>query len=56
MRGAFVVRRLDEQIRLLSVLYDPPWIRIGPYIIGIITAYIVRRVNKELVLKRVKYN
>ncbi|XP_029669466.1 nose resistant to fluoxetine protein 6-like [Formica exsecta] len=42
----------DEQYRLSSVLYYPPWIRIGPYIIGIITGYIVRRLNKKLVLKK----
>ncbi|XP_070168533.1 nose resistant to fluoxetine protein 6-like [Polyergus mexicanus] len=42
----------DEQYRLSSVLYYPPWIRIGPYIIGIITGYIVRRLNKKLVLRK----
>ncbi|XP_072747441.1 nose resistant to fluoxetine protein 6-like [Anoplolepis gracilipes] len=42
----------DEQYRLMSVLYYPPWIRIGPYIIGIIIGYIVRRLNKKLILKK----
>lgn len=56
MRVPFVVRRLDEQYRLLNVLYYSPWTRIGPYIIGMITAYVALKLNKKLVLKRVKYN
>ncbi|XP_050448535.1 nose resistant to fluoxetine protein 6-like isoform X2 [Cataglyphis hispanica] len=46
------VPTLYEQQRLLNVLYYPPWIRIGPYIIGIITGYIIRRLNKKLVLRK----
>ncbi|XP_072763719.1 nose resistant to fluoxetine protein 6-like [Anoplolepis gracilipes] len=46
------VPTLDEQYRLSSVLYYPPWIRIGPYIIGIIIGYLVRRLNKKLILKK----
>ncbi|EGI64402.1 Nose resistant to fluoxetine protein 6 [Acromyrmex echinatior] len=49
------VPTLDEQYRLLDVLYFPPWIRIGPYIIGMITGYIIRRFNKKIILKKVKY-
>lgn len=56
MRIPFVVRRLDEQYRLVEVLYDPPWTRIGPYIIGMITAYILLKLDKKLVLKKVKKN
>ncbi|KAG5347697.1 NRF6 protein, partial [Acromyrmex charruanus] len=46
------VPTLDEQYRLLDVFYFPPWIRIGPYIIGMITGYIIRRFNKKIVLKK----
>ncbi|XP_014482754.1 PREDICTED: nose resistant to fluoxetine protein 6-like [Dinoponera quadriceps] len=46
------VPTLDEQYRLLDVLYDPPWTRIGPYIIGMITAYVILKLNKKLILKR----
>ncbi|KAG5341008.1 NRF6 protein, partial [Acromyrmex heyeri] len=46
------VPTLDEQYRLVDVLYFPPWIRIGPYIIGMITGYIIRRFNKKIVLKK----
>ncbi|KYN13273.1 Nose resistant to fluoxetine protein 6 [Trachymyrmex cornetzi] len=46
------VPTLDEQYRLLDVLYFPPWIQIGPYIIGMITGYIVRRFNKKITLKK----
>ncbi|KAG5324494.1 NRF6 protein, partial [Acromyrmex heyeri] len=46
------VPTLDELYRLLDVLYYPPWIRIGPYIIGMITGYVTRRFNKKIALKR----
>ncbi|XP_035739853.1 nose resistant to fluoxetine protein 6-like [Vespa mandarinia] len=46
------VPTLDEQYRNLNVLYDPPWVRIGPHIVGIITGYIVIKLNKELRWKR----
>ncbi|KAG5325378.1 NRF6 protein, partial [Pseudoatta argentina] len=35
------VPTLDEQYRLLDELYFPPWFRISPYIVGIITGYIL---------------
>ncbi|XP_018308518.1 nose resistant to fluoxetine protein 6, partial [Mycetomoellerius zeteki] len=44
------VPTLDEQNRLADVLYFPPWIRIGPYIIGMITGYIIVRFNKKIAL------
>ncbi|KYN11375.1 Nose resistant to fluoxetine protein 6 [Trachymyrmex cornetzi] len=46
------VPTLDEQYRLSHDLYFPPWIRIGPYIIGMITGYIIRRFNKKIALKK----
>ncbi|KYN15551.1 Nose resistant to fluoxetine protein 6, partial [Trachymyrmex cornetzi] len=46
------VPTLDEQYRLPDVLYFPPWIQIGPYIIGMITGYIIRRFNKKITLKK----
>ncbi|XP_018364834.1 PREDICTED: nose resistant to fluoxetine protein 6-like [Trachymyrmex cornetzi] len=46
------VPTFDEQYRLKDVLYFPPWIRIGPYIIGMITGYIIRRFNKKIALKK----
>ncbi|KYN12525.1 Nose resistant to fluoxetine protein 6 [Trachymyrmex cornetzi] len=46
------VPTLDEQYRLQDVLYYPPWVRIGPYIIGIITGYIIKRFNKKIALKK----
>ncbi|CAB0032047.1 unnamed protein product [Trichogramma brassicae] len=42
---------MDEQYNMLDVLYDPPWTRIGPYLIGMITAYIVTRLDGKLHLK-----
>ncbi|KAL7303579.1 hypothetical protein TKK_0003736 [Trichogramma kaykai] len=42
---------MDEQYNMLDVLYDPPWTRIGPYLIGMITAYVVTRLDGKLHLK-----
>ncbi|XP_011631950.1 nose resistant to fluoxetine protein 6-like [Pogonomyrmex barbatus] len=42
----------DEQQRLADVLYFPSWVRISPYIIGIIIGYISIRLNGKFVLKR----
>ncbi|XP_018300565.1 nose resistant to fluoxetine protein 6 [Mycetomoellerius zeteki] len=46
------VPTLDEQYRLLDILYYPPWVRIGPYIIGMITGYIIERFKKKIALTR----
>ncbi|KYN44570.1 Nose resistant to fluoxetine protein 6 [Trachymyrmex septentrionalis] len=46
------VPTLDEQYRLLDELYFPPWLRISPYIIGIITGYILTQLNGKLNLKK----
>ncbi|XP_039315271.1 nose resistant to fluoxetine protein 6 isoform X2 [Solenopsis invicta] len=46
------VPTIDEYDRLSNSLYFPPWVRIGPYIIGMITGYIIVRLNKKLNLKQ----
>ncbi|XP_018364835.1 PREDICTED: nose resistant to fluoxetine protein 6-like [Trachymyrmex cornetzi] len=46
------VPTLDEQYRLVDILYIVPWMRIGPYIIGMITGYIIKRFNKKIALKK----
>ncbi|KAG5346539.1 NRF6 protein, partial [Acromyrmex charruanus] len=46
------VPTLDEQYRLLDELYFPPWFRISPYIVGIITGYILIQLNGKLILKK----
>lgn len=38
---------------MLDILYDPPWTRIGPYIIGMMTAYIIIKLNNRLHLHKV---
>ncbi|XP_012528415.1 nose resistant to fluoxetine protein 6 isoform X2 [Monomorium pharaonis] len=43
---------LDEQYRLIDVLYFPSWTRISPYIVGMITGYVLTQLNGKLVLKR----
>ncbi|XP_043475080.1 nose resistant to fluoxetine protein 6-like [Leptopilina heterotoma] len=45
------VPTMDAQYHMLDVLYDPPWTRIGPYVVGMITAYILIRLNNKLPLK-----
>ncbi|KAL0106558.1 hypothetical protein PUN28_016332 [Cardiocondyla obscurior] len=46
------VPTLDEQYRLVNVLYLPPWVRISPYIVGIIAGYVLSQLNGKLILKR----
>ncbi|KAG8035844.1 hypothetical protein G9C98_002970 [Cotesia typhae] len=46
------IRRLDQLWNLMDVVYSPPWMRIGPYLIGIIAGYILTRLNGKLILKR----
>ncbi|KYN22734.1 Nose resistant to fluoxetine protein 6 [Trachymyrmex cornetzi] len=46
------VPTLDEQYRLLDELYLPPWLRISPYIVGMITGYILTQLNGKLILKK----
>ncbi|XP_043275242.1 nose resistant to fluoxetine protein 6-like isoform X2 [Venturia canescens] len=46
------VPTMDQQYHMLDLLYDPPWTRIGPYIVGIITAYVLVRLKNKLVLGR----
>ncbi|XP_046417290.1 nose resistant to fluoxetine protein 6-like [Neodiprion fabricii] len=46
------VPTMDAQFNTLEILYDPPWTRIGPHIIGVATAYILIKLNKKLDVKR----
>ncbi|XP_011706939.1 PREDICTED: nose resistant to fluoxetine protein 6-like [Wasmannia auropunctata] len=43
---------LDVLNRFADVFYTPPWMRIIPYIIGIIVGYILTILNNNLVLKK----
>lgn len=46
---------MDNQFNMLDLLYDPPWTRIGPYIIGMMTAIILVRLDKKLEIQRVSW-
>ncbi|KAG8225572.1 hypothetical protein J437_LFUL002089 [Ladona fulva] len=39
---------LDEQLAMLNILYDPPWTRVGPYLIGMCTGYLIVRLRGKL--------
>ncbi|XP_011298499.1 nose resistant to fluoxetine protein 6-like [Fopius arisanus] len=44
---------LDEQLNTLDKFYDPPWMRMGPYLVGLATAYIlVVTLRRRLHVKR----
>ncbi|KAL6253555.1 hypothetical protein P5V15_012740 [Pogonomyrmex californicus] len=43
-----------EQYRLADILYFSPWIRIIPYIMGIITGFILTKINNNFVLEKKK--
>lgn len=40
------VARVEEPFALFDQLYDKPWSRIGPYLIGMVTGYILFRYKK----------
>lgn len=45
---------MDEQLAQLDAIYDLPWNRIGPYLVGAISGYIlVIKLNGKLNLSRV---
>lgn len=44
---------MDNQLAFLDKLYDLPWLRSGPYFIGVIAGYILKvRLQDKLVLKK----
>ncbi|KAL1506261.1 hypothetical protein ABEB36_005655 [Hypothenemus hampei] len=43
---------LDDQLEHLDAIYDLPWNRIGPYLVGVATAYIlIIKLDNKLILK-----
>ncbi|XP_043488780.1 nose resistant to fluoxetine protein 6-like isoform X2 [Polistes fuscatus] len=42
----------DKQFNIFEPLYFRPWIRIGPYLVGVIAAYIVLKLNNKLLWKK----
>ena len=47
------VPSLSNQYNMLNILYDPPWTRIGPYMVGMLTGYYVIKIRGQLPLKTV---
>ncbi|XP_043488914.1 nose resistant to fluoxetine protein 6-like [Polistes fuscatus] len=43
---------MDKQYNVFEPLYIRPWIRIGPYLVGVIAAYIVVKLNHKLLWKK----
>ena len=46
----FPLLRIQEPFALFDELYDKPWLRAGPYFVGIITGYILFKTNCKLKL------
>ncbi|XP_022900525.2 nose resistant to fluoxetine protein 6-like [Onthophagus taurus] len=42
------IARVEEPFALFDQLYDKPWLRIGPYLIGMITGYFLFKTNGKL--------
>lgn len=42
------VARVEEPFALFDQLYDKPWLRIGPYLVGMICGYFLYRKNCAL--------
>ncbi|XP_014602889.1 PREDICTED: LOW QUALITY PROTEIN: nose resistant to fluoxetine protein 6-like [Polistes canadensis] len=43
---------LDKQYNFIDELYFPPWVRIGPYLVGVITGYILVKLKNKLNFKK----
>lgn len=48
--------RVGEPFGLFDELYDKPWTRIGPYIVGMGTGWLIRRTGKKLCIPLVGKN
>ncbi|KAG5878784.1 hypothetical protein JTB14_036333 [Gonioctena quinquepunctata] len=44
------VARVEEPFALFDQLYDKPWLRIGPYLIGIVTGYTLFRIDSKILM------
>ncbi|GJQ82042.1 hypothetical protein Trydic_g6918 [Trypoxylus dichotomus] len=44
------VARVEEPFALFDQLYDKPWMRIGPYLVGMATGYMLFRINSKIKL------
>lgn len=42
------IARVEEPFALFDQLYDKPWLRIGPYLIGIMAGYLLFRVDCKI--------
>ncbi|XP_034936929.1 nose resistant to fluoxetine protein 6-like [Chelonus insularis] len=42
----------DDLWNKMNIIYDPPWVRIGPYLVGMIAAYILFRLEGKLIVKK----
>ncbi|KAB0800340.1 hypothetical protein PPYR_06080 [Photinus pyralis] len=47
------VARIEEPFALFDQLYDKPWLRIGPYLIGMATGYLLLRMKYKMVMPKV---
>ncbi|KAK4881268.1 hypothetical protein RN001_004587 [Aquatica leii] len=46
------VARIEEPFALFDQLYDKPWLRISPYLVGMATGYTLLRIDYKLVLPK----
>lgn len=42
------VARVEQPFALFDQLYDKPWLRIGPYLIGMLAGYLLFRLDCKL--------
>lgn len=40
--------KIEEPFALFDQLYDKPWMRIGPYLIGMFTGWLLFRINGKV--------
>lgn len=52
--GVIFICSLDDQLEQLDSIYDLPWNRLGPYVVGLATGYfLVVKLQNKLILKEV---
>ncbi|KAL1505652.1 hypothetical protein ABEB36_005168 [Hypothenemus hampei] len=44
------VARIQDPFAMFDELYDKPWLRIGPYLIGMVTGYAMYKLNGRIIL------
>lgn len=51
----FVCCSIDDPLALFDKIYDKPWTRLGPYLVGMSVGWILFKTDCKMKMHRVKY-